>query len=119
MEVQQGCEYMDVSKLRPADDIRLEQAKEKIKAMDNEYWNALAKEIRVAGDIFNNDPSPRTEYEAQKSVLKFEIAEIKYYGYEGIINSPNRQQEITADVLKKIQEKEKQIEVLKHIQIQK
>ena len=104
---------MDVSKLRSAKEIQIQQAKERLEQMDQKFWEEQANKIIDAGVKLKKELTPKNEYQALKASLEYEIAEIRYYGYKDILEHPNDLKIIIEKVMAEIQDREQKIKSLK------
>lgn len=91
---------------------QLQSIQKQLEKMDSSFWNDKIKRMTMAKEHFQLVPGPATELAAEKAVLDFEVAEIRYNGYVAILEWPEKVAEITGKVKAEIEEKQNILKTL-------
>lgn len=91
---------------------QLQSIRKQLDKMDADFWNGKINRMALAREHFELDPSHETELAAEKAILDFEIAEIRYNGYTEILEYPEKVKVITSRVKAEVEEKQKTLRLL-------
>ena len=100
---------------KPKEDKWPARIREEVEKMDLTFWMAKMDEMCEERCIYKEDPKAM-ELWRQKKIALFKRDEIRYRGYQEILDNPNEKDRIMNRIKKQLEEEEKMLEAIERIQ---